>query len=164
MIETKQTRGLTLRDGKKTSLNLETATWAAIDYIAAQEGITWQRWANNVVGANPDAINASSVIRASVVDYLLTRQLAVDMEARTQVLDQDHEIIGKEYYRIDDEALQSELDVARVTHRDSAFDGFEIIAGYRGVPGEPAAPFLCVRSALRDDMHAFIVQTHEAEQ
>lgn len=164
MIEAKQTRGLTLRDGKKTSLNLEAATWAAIDYIAAQQGTTWQRWTNSVVGANLDAINLSSVIRASVVDYLLTRQLAVDMEGRTQVLDQDHEIIGKEYYRINDEALQNELDVAQITHRDSAFNGFEIIAGYRGVPGESAAPFMCVRSAMRDDMHAFIVRPQEAAE
>lgn len=164
MIEAKQTRGFTLRDGKKTSLNLETATWAAIEYIASQEGISWQRWANDVVGANPDAINASSVIRASVVNYLLTRQLAVDLEARTQVLDQDHEIIGSEYYRIDDAALESELSTAQITHRDSAFNGFEIIAGYRGIPGEPPAPFMCIRSALRDDLHAFIVHSQETSQ
>lgn len=159
MIELKQTRGLTLRNGKKTSLHLEAATWAAIDYIAASEGQKWQRWASDVIGAKPDAVNLSSVIRAAVMDNLLMRQHAIDLEVCNQVLDETHEIVGTEYYRLDDEALKSELDAARITHRDSAFNGFEIVAGYRGIPGEPAAPFLCVRSALRDDLHAFVVHS-----
>ena len=164
MIEVKQTRGITLNDGKKTSLHLESATWAAIDYIAACEGRKWTRWASEVLQANPAATNYSSVIRAAVVDNLLSRQLDADQATHTQVLDENHEIVGTEYYRLDDEALQSELDAARITHRDSAFNGFEIIAGYRGIPGDPPAPFLCVRSALRDDLHAFIVQSQESDQ
>jgi predicted DNA-binding ribbon-helix-helix protein len=158
MIEVKQTRGITLTNGKKTSLHLEAATWAAIDYIAASEGRKWQRWANEVLDAKDDVQNFSSVIRAAAMDNLLNRQRMIDAEVGTEVLDQDHEIIGREYYRIDDEALQSELEAAEVTHRDSAFAGFEVIAGYRGVPGEPQAPFLCVRSNLRDDLNLFIVQ------
>jgi predicted DNA-binding ribbon-helix-helix protein len=161
MIEVKQTRGTTLNDGKKTSLHLESATWAAIDYIAACEGRKWQRWASEVLEATPTATNYSSAIRAAVVNNLLTRQLDADQETHTQVLDESHEIIGTEYYRLDDEALQSELGAARITHRDSAFNGFEVIAGYRGIPGDPQSPFLCIRSALRDDLHAFIVQTSQ---
>jgi hypothetical protein len=82
-----------------------------------------------------------------------------DQATRTQVLDENHEIVGTEYYRLDDEALENELDAARITHRDSAFNGFEVVAGYRGMPGDPPAPFLCIRSALRGDLHAFIVQS-----
>lgn len=158
MIETKQTRGITLTDGKKTSLHLEAATWRAIDHIAAGECRKWQRWANDVLDANPGATNYSSVIRAAALDNLLNRQLVLESEAATQQLDEDHEIIGTEYYRLGDEALQAELDAARITHRDSAFDGFEVIAGYRGIPGDPQAPFLAVRSAIRGDLHAFIVK------
>lgn len=161
MIEIKQTRGLTLDNGKKTSLNLEAATWAAIDYIAGSECRKWQRWANDVIDANPGAVNFSSAIRAAAMDSLLSRQRAIDNETSTQVLDEHHEIIGTEYYRLDDEALKSELDAARVTHRDSAFLGFEVIAGYRGILGEPQAPFLCVRSMLRGELHAFIVKTDQ---
>jgi len=164
MIENKQTRGITLTSGKKTSLHLEVATWAVIDYIAASEGRKWQRWANEVLDAKDDVQNVSSVIRAAAMDNLLNRQRMIDAEVGTEVLDEHHEIVGREYYRIDDEALQSELVAAQITHRDSAFNGFEVIAGYRGIPGEPAAPFLCIRSALRDDLHAFIVQNQEAVQ
>lgn len=164
MIELKQTRGLTLHSGKKTSLNLEVATWSAIDFIAASECRKWQRWANDVIDANPGAANFSSVIRAAAMDNLLSRQRIIDNEISTQILDEDHEIIGTEYYRLDDEALKSELDAASITHRDSAFSGFEIIAGYRGIFGDPGAPFVCVRSMLRGDLHAFIVKTDQGEQ
>lgn len=164
MIEVKHTRGITLTNGKKTSLHLEVATWAAIDYIAASEGRKWQRWANEVLDTKDEVQNFSSVIRAAAMDNLLNRQRMIDAEVGTEVLDEHHEIIGTEYYRIDDEALQSELDAARITHRDNAFDGFEVIAGYRGIPGERAAPFLCIRSVLRDDLHAFIVQSQESDQ
>ena len=164
MIETKQTRGITLSNGTKTSLHLEAATWAAIDYIAAQEARKWQRWANDAIDASSDTSNLSSTIRAAALDNLLNRQRVIDAEGSTQQLDDDHEIIGTEYYRLDDEALQSELDAARITHRDSAFVGFEVIAGYRGIPGEPQDPFLCIRSALRGDLHAFVVKTDGASQ
>lgn len=164
MIEVKHTRGITLTNGKKTSFHLEAAAWAVIDYIAASEGRKWQRWANEVLDAKDDVENLSSVIRAAAMDNLLNRQRMIDTEVGTEVLDEHHEIIGTEYYRIDDEALQSELDAAHVTHRDNAFNGFEVIAGYRGIPGEPAAPFLCIRSALRDDLHAFIVHSQESDQ
>lgn len=158
MIEAKQTRGITLSNGTKTSLHLEAAAWAAIDHIAVQEGRKWQRWANDAIDASSDTSNLSSTIRAAALDNLLNRQRTIDNEASTEVLDQDHEIIGTEYYRLDDEALKSELHAARITHRDSAFNGFEVIAGYRGIPGEPPAPFLCIRSALRDDLHVFMVK------
>lgn len=161
MIEEKQTRGITLSNGKKTSLHLETSAWAAIDHIAAQEGRKWQRWACDALDARSDPANYSSAIRAAVIDNLLSKQRTIDMNECTQVLDLGHEIVGTEYYRLDDEALASELETARITHRDSAFVGFEVIAGYRGMAGEPPEPFLCIRSALRDDMHAFIVKTHQ---
>lgn len=158
MIETKQTRGITLSNGTKTSLHLEAATWAAIDYIAAHEGRKWRRWALDAIDASSDTSNLSSTIRAAALDNLLSRQRIMDLEERTQALDEEHELVGTEYYRLDDEALQSELDAARITHRDSAFAGFEVIAGYRGIPGDPQDPFLCIRSALRGDLHAFIVK------
>src|SRR5437764_224205 len=128
MIETKQTRGITLNNGTKTSLHLEAATWAAIDYIASQEGRKWQRWANDAIDASRDTSNLSSTIRAAALDNLLNRQRVIDAEGAMQQLDEDHEIVGTEYYRLDDEALQAELDAARITHRDSAFNGFEVIA------------------------------------
>jgi predicted DNA-binding ribbon-helix-helix protein len=164
MNDLKQTRGITLNNGKKTSLHLEAETWAAIDYIADGEGRKWQRWACEVLEADPAVTNYSSAIRAGVMVNLLNRQRAIDNDVSTQVLDEHHEIIGTEYYRLDDEALNSELDAARVTHRDSAFAGFEVIAGYRGIPGEPQAPFLCVRSTLRGDLSAFIVKADQGEQ
>lgn len=164
MSESKQTRGITLNDGKKTSLHLEPETWAAIDYIADGEGRKWQPWAREVLDADKAVTNYSSAIRAAVMVNFLNRQRAVDNEACTQVLDVDHEIVGTEYYRLDDEALKSELDASRITHRDSAFSGFEIIAGYRGIPGEPQAPFLCVRSTLRGDLSAFIVKADQGAQ
>jgi predicted DNA-binding ribbon-helix-helix protein len=164
MIETKHTRGITLSNGTKTSLHLEVATWAAIDYIAAQEGRKWQRWANDAIDASSDTSNLSSTIRAAALDNLLNRQRVIDAEGATQALDENHEIVGSEYYRLDDEALQSELDAARITHRDSAFAGFEVIAGYRGIPGDPQDPFLCIRSAMRGDLHAFIVKREWAHE
>lgn len=164
MTEAKQTRSLTMSGGKKTTLVLDTETWAAIDYIAACEGRRWQEWANGALEASPDTGTRAGTIRTAAMSSLLARQLAADDAMHTQTLDESHEIIGTEYYRLDDQALQSELDAARITHRDSAFNGFEVIAGYRGLPGEPAAPFLCIRSALRDDLHAFIVQSQEFAQ
>lgn len=164
MTEVKQVRSLTMSGGKKTTLVLETETWAAIDYIAACEGRRWQEWANEALETHPDVGTSAGTIRTAAMSTLLSRQLANDDATHTQALDESHEIVGTEYYRIDDQALQSELDAARITHRDSAFNGFEVIAGYRGIPGEPAAPFLCIRSALRDDLHAFIVQAQEANQ
>jgi predicted DNA-binding ribbon-helix-helix protein len=161
MTEVKQTRSVTLTSGKKTTLVLEASTWDAIDYIAARECRRWQDWAKEVLDANPDTDNTTGTIRTAAIGSLLARQLGADQATHTQALDAEHEIVGNEYYRLDDEALQSELDAARITHRDSAFNGFEVIAGYRGIPGEPLAPFLCVRSALRDDLHAFIVKTDE---
>lgn len=164
MTEVKQTRSLTVSGGKKTTLVLETETWAAIDYIAACEGCRWQEWANQALEVHSDTGTSAGTIRTAVMGALLARQLAADAATHTQALDESHEIIGAEYYRLDDEALRSELEAARITHRDSAFNGFEVIAGYRGIPGEPAAPFLCIRSGLRDDLHAFIVQAQESDQ
>lgn len=164
MTEVKQTRSVTLNSGKKTTLALEVATWNAIEYVAASEGRRWQEWAKTVLDANPNTDNTTGTIRTAAMGSLLARQLKADQASHTQALDDEHEIIGTEYYRIDDEALQIELDAARITHRDSAFNGFEVIAGYRGIPGEPPAPFLCVRSALRDDLHAFIVKADQGDQ
>jgi predicted DNA-binding ribbon-helix-helix protein len=164
MSHPKQTRGITLNNGKKTSLHLETETWACIDHIADSEGRKWQEWGREVLDTDKDVTNYSSAIRAAVMVNFLDRQRTIDNEASTQVLDEDHEIVGTEYYRLDDDALKSELDAARITHRDSSFAGFEIVAGYRGIPGDPQAPFLCVRSTLRGDMSAFIVKADQGAQ
>ena len=77
--------------------------------------------------------------------------------AQAVALPEPHAIAGAGYQRLDDDLLAVQLDGARITARDDAFEGFTLIVGTRSeVSG--GQPFVCVQNRLRGGLHLFIAQ------
>lgn len=79
-VQTEQRgRGLTL-DGKKAFVKLDSASWKAIDMIAAANGIEWADWVRAVWQAITDKvgpgkigeINRAGFLRAAAISHLVT--------------------------------------------------------------------------------------------
>ena len=166
MDRKKLTRTAQLSDKGRTSLRFDADTWKQVDDIAAHAGMKWLDWARRAVQSRPDMSKAAA-IRFALASEQAERHFA---EATSRYapgkvsLPALHPLVGQAYYRLDDEALQIELDAADITERDAAFTSFELITGFRSKSfGDPQQPFLCIRNLLRDQLHLFIVLDHEGE-
>jgi len=143
----------------RTTFRLDEATWAAIDKVADEAGMTWVEWAAKAVALRPHRSKAGAV-RAALADYLLNQQLSAlldgsEADDMQPDIGEDHPIIGNGYYRLDDTALDLELDGATVVARDGSFESFELIVGYRS-KSFGSEPFMAIKNRLRDARHLFI--------
>jgi predicted DNA-binding ribbon-helix-helix protein len=161
LVEKFKVRSAAVTGGpERTSFRFDTQTWAAIDMISERKGMGWVEWVAQVVASRPHAKSKAAAVRATVEDELLADQFKAVAEERAagpKQLPDSHPIIGKGYYRLDDETLGIELDGAEITTEDDCFEGFTLIAGYRNrdLGGHP---FVCVKNRLRGGLHLFIAQ------
>lgn len=144
----------------RTSFRFDTSTWAAIDLVAEQAGMTWVEWAAKAIAGRPHRKSKASAVRAAVADALMAEQFKVMAEeapAGPMNLDDDHPIVGAGYYRLDDKTLALELEDAEITLRDDSFESFTLIVGYRSKSFGGNA-FVCVENRLRDGLHLFLAR------
>lgn len=144
-------------DGR-TTFQFDPATWAAIDKLAAKLGTSWQDWAARAIARRPN-IGKAAALRAAVADEVLTDPVSA---AQPVALPEPHPIIGSGYHRLDDDLLAVQLDGARVTTRDDAFEGFTLLVGTRS-EACGGQPFVCIQNRLRGGLHLFITQEGEQE-
>ena len=149
--KTSRTAAVTL-DGR-TTFQFDPETWAAIDKLAAKLGTSWQDWAARAIERRPN-IGKAAALRAAVADEVLTEPVAA---AQPAALPEPHPIIGSGYHRLDDDLLAVQLDGARITTRDDAFEGFTLLAGTRA-EASGGQPFICIQNRLRGGLHLFILQ------
>lgn len=153
-------RSATVTGTGRTSFRFDTSTWAALDMVAEQAGMSWTEWAARAIAARPHAKSKAAAVRAALADALMLEQfnaMAEERAAGPKALADEHPIVGAGYYRLDDKTLALELDDAEVTLRDDSFESFTLIVGYRdkSVGGNA---FICAENRLRDGLHLFIVK------
>ncbi|MCM7212232.1 hypothetical protein [Enterobacter sp.] len=144
-----------LIEENRTSLKLDESTWAAIDMLAEKRGTDWKGWAKMVLKANPDSLNKAALLRAALVEELMTEQMLTLAEAGPVETNINHEIIGNGYWRLNDEQLQSELDGATIVTRDNSFAAFTLLTGYRD-KSYGGSPFVIIQNELRGQPHLMI--------
>ncbi len=166
MTEAQQlkTRTAAVSGTGRTTFRLDAETWDAIDKVADEAGMTWVEWATAAIAKRPHRSKAAAV-RAALADALLNRELAKLLDnldgdesgetIGTQEVEESHPIIGSGYHRLDDQALQLELEGATITVRDGSFVGFELIVGYRD-KSFGREPFIAIKNRLHDAPHLFI--------
>ena len=137
----------------RTTFQFDPETWAAIDKLAAKLGTPWQDWAARAIARRP-RIGKAAALRAAVAEEVLTEPVSA---AQAVVLPEPHPIIGAGYHRLDDDLLAVQLDGARITARDDAFEGFTLIVGTRA-EASGGQPFVCIQNRLRGGLHLFIAQ------
>src|SRR5512138_3727701 len=144
----------------RTSFRFDSATWAAIDMVAQQAGMSWIGWAAKAIETRPHATSKAAAVRGALADALMAEQfkaMAEEIVAGPMSLPDAHPIIGTGYYRVDDKTLALELDGAEITLRDNSFEGFTLIVGYRDKAYGGNA-FICVENRLRNGLHLFIAE------
>lgn len=116
--------------GGRTTVRLDDATWAAVDLIAGRKGVKWREWARDLLKANPDAPNATAVIRNAAVNELMTTAFIDDGEERgfDLALQEAHALM-KINAAVSNAQLDEMLKVATVQGRQD-FGGFEIAFGH----------------------------------
>ncbi|MEN0583626.1 hypothetical protein PUATCC27989T_03350 [Phytobacter ursingii] len=144
-----------LIEENRTSLKLDESTWAAIDMLAEKRGTDWKGWAKMVLKANPDSPNKAALLRAALVEELMTEQILTLAEAGPVEANISHEIIGNGYWRLNDEQLQNELDGATIVTRDNSFAAFTLLTGYRD-KSYGGSPFVIIQNELRGQLHLMI--------
>jgi predicted DNA-binding ribbon-helix-helix protein len=60
---------------RRATFHFDTATWAAVDQIAAAQGMRWSQWVHELLEQHPGAVNMRSVVRAAVVQELLDNSM-----------------------------------------------------------------------------------------
>lgn len=147
-------------DVKRTSFRFDVSTWAALDMVAANAGISWVEWVSRAITANPKASSKASAIRSALTDALLSEQfqsMANELGAGERELSQVHPIVGSGYYCLDDVTLAAELDMADITVRNDCFESFTLLIGYRGKTFGGNA-FVCIENRLKNGLHFFIAK------
>lgn len=87
MIETRM-RAFEI-DGHRTGIRLDLDTWAAIDWIAANQGRKWAAWAREKISNEDDYTNLTAVIRSAAV-----REILVELKKRDLVLFRSEKIMS----------------------------------------------------------------------
>lgn len=155
MKKTFKTRTADLTGAGRATFRFEDTTWAALDMLAAKRGIRWQDWAREVLATQPDAPNKAALLRAALAEDLMNEQVITLGESGAVATNVPHEITGNGYWRLNDDELQSELEGATITTRDSSFAAFTLLTGYRA-ESYGGEPFVIIQNELRGQLHLMI--------
>ncbi|HHH2127374.1 TPA: hypothetical protein ACPZUW_000228 [Yersinia enterocolitica] len=155
MKKTFKTRTADLTGAGRATFRFEDTAWMAMDMLAAKRGVRWQDWAREVLATQPDAPNKAALLRAALADELMTDQVIALSEAGAVATNVSHAIVGNGYWRLNDEELQSELEDATITTRDSSFSAFTLLTGYTG-KSSGGSPFVIIQNELRGQLHLMI--------
>jgi len=149
-------RMVPLDDGKRTGIKLDSATWRAIDWLAVQEGKTWQQWCATVVAATSDSENTTAAVRAAAVDGLLVKAVFGEDRAEQMAAMERHPLMRDSGTLNDDQFEQ--------VMRGAAVQGWSDFGGYAIGYGYDENGQYCtwVKNGLRAGLHfAFVVPNHE---
>ena len=101
------------------------------------------------------AENAIHCVRAERQTALLQllKQHHRHMQEGPVVVVEDHPIVGRNYQRLNNDALNDFLANARIMDTDARFMSFSLVYGTHG---HKKTPFLCVKNRLEDGLHLLI--------
>ena len=140
----------------RTTIRLDVETWAAVDMIAARSGIKWSEWARDVLAMNPDAPNATAVIRNAAVNALMTESFLNGLEERGLDLEKmDRNALMRNSAQITEDTFTELMKTATV---DGEVDmgGFTLLFGY----DESGQDTVWIRNNLRDGLHFAFTAPH----
>lgn len=152
-----QTRTLDLRDGKRTTLRFDVATWRAIETLADGDGIRWTEWARRLIAANPGAENMHAVIRSAAVEGLLAESI---LSQRAEQLSAVGTVLLEGCAILDDGQLAQEMEQGSVEGAPVDMIGFQLLAGV----DRHNQPTIWVRNGLRDGLHVAITMPFTREE
>lgn len=64
-------RMLSLPDGRRTSIKLDSPSWQAVDFAAAKREAKWDEWAAGILANTNDVSNMTAYLRAAAIQALL---------------------------------------------------------------------------------------------
>lgn len=155
-----KTRTAAVSGTGRTSFQFDATTWAAIDLVAEQANMTWVQWAARAIQSRPNTRSKAAAVKAALADALMKNQYEAIIKERGESLGElpeNHPIVGKGYYRLDDQMLDTEMKGAEIVRRDNNFTTFTMIVGYRD-KARGGNAFVCILNGLRDGLHLFIVK------
>lgn len=146
-------RSLDTGRGNRTGIRLDVTTWEAVDWIAEQKGKKWSEWVRDLLQEQPDAINATALIRNAVADALLFEATAKERGPDLSAMQNNP--LTRDSAALSDEQLDDILKGATVQGQ-SDFGGFVVMFGH----DEHGQNCIWVKNGLRVGLHfAFIIPT-----
>lgn len=139
--------------GSRTTIRLDEETWAAVDMIAGRLGIKWSEWARGLLKRNPDASNATAVIRTATINELMASSILNDEDRGLDFATMQNHPLMRNSAPLSDDQLAEILKGATVQgHSD--FGGFTVLFGH----DEHGQDCIWIKNALRDRQHfAFLM-------
>lgn len=136
-------RMLPLGDGKRTGVKLDTATWQAIDWLAGQQGQTWQEWCLSIIKSIDESENATAAVRAAAMDGILMETI-LSSRASLESIAEQHPLL-RYSAMMNDEELAEHM-------RSCHIDGSEEMGGFTLHAGrdEFERPCLWIENQLKE--------------
>lgn len=153
----KQTqRMFQLMGTKRTGIKLDDATWRAIDWIAEQDGKSWQEWCSEAIfnaGANENMVAS---VRSAVIEAMLIETVGGERRASALAAMERHPLM-KDSAMLGDKDFQMVMDGATV-YGSSDFISFKVHFG-RDQYGQDS---VWIENALKDCPHfAFLIPSNK---
>jgi len=146
-----QQRMLPITGGKRTTMKLDAPTWAAVDLLSAQRGLTWQDWCRPIVEGTPPGENITATVRATAMDGLLSATVFARRDEQLTAM-QGHPLM-RDSAMLNDGEFAAIMKSATV-QGESDFTGFTVLFGH----DEYGQDCVWVRNGLRGGLHfAFII-------
>jgi predicted DNA-binding ribbon-helix-helix protein len=135
-------------DGKRRGIRLDDATWQAVDWLAAQQGVKWaelaREWAGNASGSDD---NLTRVIRAAAMNAMVTAAIFGE-ERGSDLAAMEANALTRRSSLFSDQQLDDFLANAMV-QGESDQGGYTVIFGRN----ESSDDFLVIRNNMRDGLH-----------
>lgn len=140
-------RTLELAGSKRTGIRLDSATWQAIDWIAAQQDRKWSEWAKDVIQRRPDTDNMTAVIREAAMDELMAATI-FGSDHGQDLAAMEANALTRRSAMFNDHQLSDFLKLATI-QGESDFVAFRVIFGH----DEYGTDFLVIQNAMRESLH-----------
>ncbi|MDO8699303.1 MAG: ribbon-helix-helix domain-containing protein [Rhodoferax sp.] len=141
--------------GNRTTIRLDAATWGAVDAIAGRRGVKWSEWVRDLLKQNPDAPNATAVIRNATVNALMAESFLSDENRGFDLAVHDAHALMRNSASLSDAELESIMKTATIQGR-SDHGGFEVVFGQ----DDAGQDCVWIINGLRSGLHfAFTTST-----
>lgn len=135
-------------DGKRRGIRLDDATWHAVDWLAAQQGVKWaelaREWAGDASGSDD---NLTRVIRTAAMNAMVLWAILGE-ERGSDLAAMEANALTRRSGMFSDQQLGDFLANATV-QGESDQGGYTVIFGR----DENADDFLVIRNNMRDGLH-----------
>ncbi len=149
-------RSLGTPDGKRSTFSLDEQAWAALDILAADEGMSSKAWGERALLQAAGEKNMTAALRAAIMEGILARSI---LQERAE-LAHDTSAIGMELSgQCGDEDFNDDLSAATVEFTFQGM-GFELKSGLN----ENGQVCFWIRDNVRGGTHLIIPTPFTADQ